>query len=121
MFHDAEKFYPQRWLETKKTEKKTSITKDKDAGEVSGLSPASSMNGFIGFSLGPRTCIGHKFAKVEAVAFLTYLLKEWKVEPALKDGETKEEWRQKIISSATLNVTLRFNNIHLKLSRRNPI
>lgn len=101
-----------------KTEKQTSITEDKDAGEISGLSPATSMNGFVGFSLGPRTCIGHKFAKVEAVAFLTYLLKDWKVEPALKPGETKEEWKRKFVSSATLNVTLRFDDVHLKLSRR---
>jgi len=49
----------------------------------------SVLDAFAGFSFGPRTCLGHKFAKVEAVCFLTLLLRDWRVETALEPGETR--------------------------------
>ncbi|KAG6829041.1 hypothetical protein H0H87_012774, partial [Tephrocybe sp. NHM501043] len=69
-FHEPEKYKPSRWY---------SISNESEA--------------FSAFSLGPRMCIGRKFATTEAVAFFTMLLRDWKVEPLLEDGETKETWR----------------------------
>lgn len=89
-----------------------------DAGEVSGSSSMSSMTGFIGFSIGPRTCIGHKFAKVEAVSIITHVIREWRVEPSKKSGETDIEWRKRILSAPEINVTLAFKDVPLKFSKR---
>ncbi|PAV18979.1 cytochrome P450 [Pyrrhoderma noxium] len=111
-------FSPERWLSKESSEKKTSITKDLDAGEVSGNSSINTLNGFIGFSIGPRTCVGHKFAKVEAVAFLTHLIREWMIEPVKDPGETDTEWREKILSSPSFGITLAFDKVPLRFHRR---
>lgn len=55
------------------------------------------MDTFLGFSSGPRTCIGKKFASVEAVAFLTLLLRDWKVDVKLSHGESTEAWRRRVL------------------------
>ncbi|KAJ6449337.1 cytochrome P450 [Mycena sanguinolenta] len=47
---------------------------------------------FTAFSVGPRACIGRKFAALEATSFLTLLLRDWKIVPILSNGETKEVW-----------------------------
>ncbi|KAL0569773.1 hypothetical protein V5O48_012184 [Marasmius crinis-equi] len=52
---------------------------------------------FSAFSLGPRGCIGRKFATTEAVCFLAMLLRDYKVEPLLQHGETKERWKKRIL------------------------
>jgi cytochrome P450 len=70
--------------------------KASQADEVTGSSPASTFEGFLGFSYGPRTCLGHKFAKVESVVFLTMVLRERKVVVEL-DGMSKDEWRRKYL------------------------
>ncbi|KAG6850123.1 hypothetical protein H0H93_000745 [Arthromyces matolae] len=73
-FEEPEAFKPSRWYNT-----------------------SSESDTFSAFSIGPRACIGRKFATTEAVAFLTMLLRDYKVEPILKDGETKEEWRKRVL------------------------
>ena len=88
-----------------------------NAGELSGAGPANSLDGFIGFSIGPRTCIGHKFAKVEAVAFLTLLLREWRVEPILRSGETDSEWRERVLTPK-IGMTLGFDSVPLRFYKR---
>ena len=70
----------------------------------------------MGFSWGPRTCLGHKFAKVEAVAFLTMILREWRVEVDLK-GESKESWRERVLAPK-FGGALMFGEVPLKLVRR---
>lgn len=89
-----------------------------DAGQVSGNSPTNSLNGFIGFSIGPRTCIGHKFAKVEAVSILTHLIREWRVEPVKGFKETNADWRKKFLSSPNFRLSLTFDEVPLRFSRR---
>ncbi|EJD03281.1 cytochrome P450 [Fomitiporia mediterranea MF3/22] len=116
-FPDPEEFKPERWVKSGKFTSASSITKDTDAGEVSGSAPASTLDGFFGFSFGPRTCLGHKFAKVEGVAFLTLLLHEWRIVPALRDGETKEMWKERVMNP-TLGMTLNVAEVPLKLVRR---
>ncbi|GLB42270.1 putative cytochrome P450 [Lyophyllum shimeji] len=67
-FDEPEKYKPSRWY---------GISNESEA--------------FSAFSIGPRACIGRRFATTEAVAFLTMLLRDWEVEPILKQGETKEQ------------------------------
>ena len=117
-YPDPYSFKPERWLSDEGNEKKTSITRDMDAGEISGGSSMNSLNGFIGFSIGPRTCIGHKFAKVEAVALLTNLIREWRVEPVKEPGETNAEWRKRYLSSPKFKVTMTFGDVPLRFFRR---
>ena len=109
---------PERWLSDNDPEKEASITKDLSAGEVSGSSSVDSLTGFIGFSIGPRTCIGHKFAKVEAVSFLTHVIREWRVEPSKKPGETNNEWRKRVLTAPEINTTLALKDVPLKFSKR---
>ncbi|KAG6828824.1 hypothetical protein H0H92_006649 [Tricholoma furcatifolium] len=82
-FSDPEVFKPSRWY------------------DVSGESEA-----FAGFSLGPRACIGRKFAVVEAVAFLTMLLRDWHVTPILEAGETPQVWKERFLSKPILGLTM---------------
>ncbi|KAG5641736.1 hypothetical protein DXG03_004308 [Asterophora parasitica] len=72
---------------------------------------------FSAFSVGPRACIGRKFATTEAVAFLAMLLRDWKVESVLKDGETKKAWRERVLD-AHLVLTLGVADVPLKFTRR---
>ncbi|GLB42782.1 putative cytochrome P450 [Lyophyllum shimeji] len=93
-FDEPEKYKPSRWY---------CISNESEA--------------FSAFSIGPRACIGRKFATTEAVAFLTMLLRDWKVEPILKEGETKEQWRDRVLD-AKLVLTLGVSDVPLKFTRR---
>ena len=75
------------------------------------------------FGIGPRACIGRKFALVESVAFLALLLREWKVDIVLKEGETREDWEQRVVEKAG-HVGMTFGiavGVDLKLSRRHSV
>ena len=86
-----------------------------EADEVTG-NLATTFEGFMGFSWGPRTCLGHKFAKVEAVAFLTMILRDWRVVVDLK-GETTESWRKRVLAPG-FGGALLIGKVPLKLVRR---
>jgi len=66
---------------------------------------------------GPRVCIGRKFATTEAVCFLTMLLREWKVEPSLREGESKEEWRERALQGKMV-ITLGVKDVPVRFTRR---
>ncbi|EKM48946.1 uncharacterized protein PHACADRAFT_214578 [Phanerochaete carnosa HHB-10118-sp] len=72
LFPDPEAFKPERWY---------------DAHD----------NDLITFSFGSRSCIGRKFAIAEGVCFLSKLLRHWKVRIITKEGETREEWRRRVM------------------------
>ncbi|KAF8068982.1 cytochrome P450 [Lyophyllum atratum] len=93
-FDEPEKFKPSRWY---------GVTNESEA--------------FSAFSVGPRACIGRKFATTEAVAFLTMLLRDWKVEPTLREGETKEEWQKRVLD-ARIILTLGVADVPLRFTRR---
>ncbi|ETW77975.1 hypothetical protein HETIRDRAFT_420783 [Heterobasidion irregulare TC 32-1] len=69
------------------------------------------------FSFGPRTCIGRHFAAMEAVCFLTLLIKDWHVEPIMKEGETGEQWRERVMPAAMM-LTLGVSPVPVRLRRR---
>ncbi|KAG6918369.1 hypothetical protein DXG01_015021 [Tephrocybe rancida] len=94
-FPDPEEFKPSRWY---------------------GISSES--EAFSAFSLGPRACIGRKFATVEAVAFLTMMLREWRVEPTFEAKETPEAWRKRVLSQPVLGLTLGVRGAPLRFIRR---
>ncbi|KAG6812865.1 hypothetical protein H0H92_015793 [Tricholoma furcatifolium] len=93
-FDEPEKYKPSRWY---------TISSESEA--------------FSAFSIGPRACIGRKFATTEAVAFLTMLLRDWKVEPVLKDGETKDAWQKRVLD-AHMVLTLGVADVPVRFTRR---
>ncbi|TCD68458.1 hypothetical protein EIP91_010744 [Steccherinum ochraceum] len=79
--------------------------------------PPPSMDTFLGFSSGPRTCLGKKFASVEAVCFLTLLLRDWKVGVKLAPGESMQAWRKRVLQPE-LSTALKTGDVPLLLTRR---
>lgn len=51
------------------------------------------------FSFGPRACIGRKFAQTEALCFLASVLRDWKLDVVLKNGETREECEKRMMEA----------------------
>ncbi|KAJ7719189.1 cytochrome P450 [Mycena maculata] len=72
---------------------------------------------FTAFSVGPRACIGRRFATVEATCFLALLLRDWKVQPILRNGESKEAWGARVMD-AHIVLTLGVKDIPVRLVRR---
>lgn len=72
---------------------------------------------FSAFSVGPRACIGRKFATTEAVCFLTLLLRDWRIEPILNEGETKEAWMKRVLD-AKIVITLGVADVPVRFVRR---
>lgn len=117
MFPEPESFNPRRWLDGNSEQGATSSEGHKQADEDLTGGPASTVDGFMHFSTGPRMCIGHKFAKIEAVAFLTHLLRSWRIEPVLHAGETPEKWRSRVLEPHFV-MTLLFDDVPVRFVRR---
>jgi len=92
-FDEPEKYKPSRWYDLPNDE------------------------AFTAFGLGPRACIGRKFATVESVCFLTLLLRDFKVEPLLRTGETKEQWQDRALEGK-VGLTLGVVNVPVRFVRR---
>ncbi|KAJ7472656.1 cytochrome P450, partial [Mycena latifolia] len=69
------------------------------------------------FSLGPRACIGRRFALTEGVAFLSNLLRDWRLYIILEPGETRGEWRTRVMKGVTA-MTLGVGKVTVRLTRR---
>ena len=67
--------------------------------------------------IGPRACIGRKFATVEAVCFLSMLLRDFKVQPLLQPAETVQQWKDRVLD-AKIAITLGVKDVPLKFVRR---
>ncbi|KAJ7269928.1 cytochrome P450, partial [Mycena rebaudengoi] len=93
-FEDPEVYKPSRWY---------------------GLPSDSEL--FTAFSVGPRACIGRKFATTEVTCFLALLLRDWKVMPLLRDGESNEAWRARVLD-AHMVLTLGVTDVPVKFVRR---
>jgi hypothetical protein len=61
--------------------------------------------------------VGRKFATTGAVAFLTMLLRDWDIEPILQQGETKQEWRNRVLDGKIL-LTLGVKDVPVKFIKR---
>ncbi|KIM47101.1 hypothetical protein M413DRAFT_64094 [Hebeloma cylindrosporum] len=72
---------------------------------------------FSAFSIGPRACIGRKFATTEAVCFLTLLLRDFTIHPVMRPGETKQGWRNRVLD-ARFALTLGVADVPVKFVRR---
>ncbi|KAF8345233.1 cytochrome P450 [Amanita rubescens] len=94
-YDEPEKYKPSRWYQTENLESEL----------------------FTGFGVGARACIGRKFAVTEAVAFLTMLLRDWQVEPMLKTGESKEEWKARLFQPK-IGFALGMQDVPVKFTRR---
>ncbi|PPQ65337.1 hypothetical protein CVT26_000052 [Gymnopilus dilepis] len=93
-FDSPEEFRPSRWY---------GLAHDSEA--------------FSAFSIGPRACIGRKFATVEAVCFLSMLLRDFKVQPLLQPAETVQQWKDRVLD-AKIAITLGVKDVPLKFVRR---
>ncbi|KAF9243481.1 cytochrome P450 [Melanogaster broomeanus] len=108
-FAEPEEFRPSRWYK-------------KNRGDANEKEELSGSEEYTAFSVGPRSCIGRKFATTEAVCFLASLLRDWRVEPLLAmkpDGkvETQDEWRERVMQ-ATMSLTMGIKDVPLRLVRR---
>ncbi|KAJ3512000.1 hypothetical protein NMY22_g15467 [Coprinellus aureogranulatus] len=52
------------------------------------------------FGYSARACIGRKFAQTEALSFLSCVLRDWRVDPVLENGETKEAYMERVMGAA---------------------
>jgi len=94
IFPDPEKFIPSRWF----------------------CAPEHAISMF---GIGPRACIGRKFAVTEALAFLAMLLREWKFDVCLKDGESREEYEESVMTQAgMIGLAFGVHSIDLKVIAR---
>ncbi|KAG7441096.1 cytochrome P450 [Guyanagaster necrorhizus] len=93
-FDEPEKFKPSRWH---------GISNESEA--------------FTAFSVGPRACLGRKVATTEAVCFLTLLLREWSVKPILREGESKQAWKDRVLDGVMM-ITLGVKDVPVTFVRR---
>lgn len=115
-FPDPYAYKPSRWYEQETSEIPDVFTAF-SVGEFVPRVMRSRAELHCFLSSGPRACIGRKFAQVEAVCWLALLLRDWKVEPLLRPGETLEEWRERVLS-AQLVMTLTVGPVPLRFVRR---
>ncbi|WWD05412.1 hypothetical protein V865_003489 [Kwoniella europaea PYCC6329] len=78
---------------------------------------SSSINNFAGFSLGQRQCIGKRFAEVEMVAYISHLIKEYRLFPIEKDGESVHEMKARILKG-TEELTLTPGKFAVRFEKR---
>ena len=88
--YDSLDWRPTRWIE-----KAPSSKGGLEAETIFEPVPGS----YLPWSAGPRVCPGRKFSQVEFVAVLATLLREHKVRPALRNGETFAEARKRIFAT----------------------
>ncbi|KAH9923589.1 cytochrome P450 [Fomitopsis serialis] len=94
LYPDPERYDPSRWY---------GVTQETD---------------FTYFGLGPRACLGRKFALVVAMSLMTSLLRDWKFTVPLKLGETKEQWRERIMQGKYAGLGFGVHHIPVKMTRR---
>ncbi|KAF7318965.1 hypothetical protein HMN09_00232500 [Mycena chlorophos] len=75
---------------------------------------------FTAFSIGPRACLGRRFASTEAVCFLSLVLRDFRVSPLLNEGETVEGWKARALDGEIL-MTLGLRDIPLRFERRSGL
>ena len=100
-FAEPEEYHPSRWY----------------AKAGSNQEDLSESEEYTAFSVGPRSCIGRKFATTEAVCLLSHMLRDWHVEPMLLPNETKAEYRERVMQGV-MHLTMGIRDVPLRFSRR---
>lgn len=54
------------------------------------------------YGVGPRACIGRKFAQTEALCFLSLLLRDWKLDICLGNGESRKMYEDRVMGNAAI-------------------
>ena len=71
------------------------------------------------FGHGPRACVGRRFAHVEALCYLSLLLRDWKLDVVLNEGESRSECMQRILDSCgRIGLSFGIGPLDLKFSKR---
>ncbi|KAJ7670774.1 cytochrome P450 [Mycena polygramma] len=71
------------------------------------------------FGMGPRVCIGKKFSHTEGLCFLSLLLRDWKLDIPLSEGETRSEYEKRVMGHASrVGMAFGCGPMSLRLSRR---
>lgn len=70
------------------------------------------------FGIGPRACLGRKFALTKVVFVLTMLLRDWKVSVRLERGESMEQWRLRVMKGSLVGLGFGIQPAPLVLTRR---
>lgn len=71
------------------------------------------------FGAGSRACIGRRFANIETLAFLSALLKEWRVDIAARPGESRDEFSNRVMGDAgCVGLTFTVKKVPIKLYKR---
>ena len=111
LFPEPEEFRPSRWYTA-------------DADILDGMAPldkgaaAATAIPFTSFAIGPRTCVGKKFAIVEATCFLAHLIRDYKIRIGdLREGEAKKMWRERRMQGK-MHLTFQPDSIPIVLERR---
>ncbi|KAH8097088.1 cytochrome P450 [Cristinia sonorae] len=98
-FPDGDAFNPLRWSNSSETS-------------------TNLFDQFLGFSTGPRVCVGKRFATFEAVCWLTLIMRDWKVDVKLNEGETREQWRERVMKPVMLATMRMDGDVPLTFTRR---
>lgn len=90
---DSHEWKPTRWIQAREN-------KGEDIGDIleseALVPPPVAKESFFPWSLGARDCPGKKFAQVEFVAVMAYILRHYRVEAVPFEGETVEDTRKRI-------------------------
>ncbi|KAG8166139.1 hypothetical protein KVR01_004691 [Diaporthe batatas] len=114
---DSEEFRPARWIRSASVSSESTETSTKDSTKAEMLDaeevapPPVAKESFFPWSLGARNCPGKKFAQVEFVAVMSYVLRLYKVEAVPLEGESKEETRRRVqewIEESKAEITTNF-------------
>ncbi|OCF33552.1 hypothetical protein I316_04624 [Kwoniella heveanensis BCC8398] len=74
---------------------------------------------FVGFALGPRQCMGKRFAEVEMTSFISGVCSEYIIEPVgLNADESWEEMRTRMLDDTKEHLTLQPGRFAVRFVRR---
>ncbi|KAK2604209.1 hypothetical protein N8I77_007157 [Diaporthe amygdali] len=116
---DSEEFRPTRWILSTPKPSESAVSADAveethKSGSMLDLEevapPPVAKESFFPWSLGARNCPGKKFAQVEFVAVVSYVLRLYRLEAIKLEGETPEitrsriwEWTRESKAEITIN------------------